>query len=279
MRVVVTGASGNVGLEVVAALLDAGHDVRAVVRSTGRGEWPDGVDVFVGDLNQPVSLRPAWSGAQAAFILPGYPAMLLADARAAGVQRVVQLSGSSAEDATSNNVITRYMTTSERNVRGSGIAFTILRPCAFMSNTLQWVAQLRAGDIVRAPFADVAAAVIDPYDIGRVAAVVATAADDRHDGQVYRLSGPAALRPADRVAILADVLGRPLRFEAQPNPEAYAELSAQMPIEYVDAFFDFYVKGTIDESVLHPTVAQLTGKPPRPFHAWAQTHAASFAAQ
>ncbi|MET7465338.1 hypothetical protein [Nonomuraea sp. NPDC005501] len=49
-----------------------------------------------------------------------------------------------------------------------------------------------------------------------------------------------------------------------------------MPRQYVDAFFDFYVKGTLDESVVRPTVQEVTGRPPRTFEQWARAHAGAF---
>jgi uncharacterized protein YbjT (DUF2867 family) len=143
-----------------------------------------------------------------------------------------------------------------------------------MSNTLQWVPQLAAGDLVRAPFAGVSVAMIDPYDIAAVAAAALTS--DGHEGRVYTVSGPEPLRPADRARILGEVLGRDLRFEGQPDDEARAEMSASMPAEYVDAFFDFYVSGTLDESQPQPGVRDVTGRAPRTFRQWAEAHAGAF---
>src|SRR5438874_1727010 len=131
-----------------------------------------------------------------------------------------------------------------------------------------------AGDLNRAPFAGVAVAMIDPYDIAAVAAAALTA--DGHEGRVYTVSGPEPLRPADRTRILGEVLGRDLRFEGQPDDEARAEMSASMPAEYVDAFFDFYVTGTLDESQPQPDVRDITGRAPRTFRQWAEAHAAAF---
>ena len=137
------------------------------------------------------------------------------------------------------------MLRSEAAVKGAGIAWTIVRPFAFMSNALRWRDQLREGDVVREPFANVPAAVIDPQDIAAVAASALRA--EGHAGHTYAVSGPAALLPADRVRILGAALGRALRFEAQPDDEARAQMSAQMPAAYVDAFFDFYVDGSLDD--------------------------------
>jgi uncharacterized protein YbjT (DUF2867 family) len=166
------------------------------------------------------------------------------------------------------------MISSEEAVRASRIAWTILRPCAFMSNAFRWIGQLRSSDVITLPFADVANAVIDPYDIARVAA--AALASDGHEGRAYRLSGPESLLPADQVRVLSLALGRDLRLEAQSDEEARAEMSASMPGEYVDAFFSFNRAGTLDESQVLPTVEEVTGAPPRTFEQWAERNAEAF---
>ena len=136
----ITGATGNVGQELVRALAGAGHQVRALTRRGDQAGLPAGAQAAAGDLNDPASLRPALDGAEGVFLLPGYADMpaVLAAARRAGVRRVVQLSGLSAGSGDMTNAITRYMTESEQAVRGSGLDWTILRPAAFMSNALQW---------------------------------------------------------------------------------------------------------------------------------------------
>jgi len=274
--ILVTGAAGNVGSELVRALADTGVQVRALTRSLAEGRFPPGVEGVAGDLNDPSGLRPILDGTDGVFLLPGYADMpgVLAEARRAGVHKVVQLSGMSAGSGDMSNAITAYMVMSEQAARESGLAWTILRPAMFMSNTLQWLPQLRAGDVVRAPFGHVRAAVTDPADIAAVAALALTAPG--HESRVYQLSGPEPLTPAERVAILGQELGRDLRFQAQTDAEARTEMSGAMPAHYVDAFFDFYVTGTLDESKVQPTVRDLTGTPPRTFAQWAAAHAASF---
>jgi uncharacterized protein YbjT (DUF2867 family) len=166
------------------------------------------------------------------------------------------------------------MIRSEDAVRESGVPFTILRPFGFMSNALRWRDQLSAGDVVREPFAEVAVAVVDPADIGAVAATALLV--DGHEGRVYVVSGPEALRPADRLRILGAALGRTLRLEALSDEEARAQMTAEMPVEYVDAFFDFYVDGSLDESQVQSTVREVLGRGPRTFEQWAAAHADAF---
>jgi uncharacterized protein YbjT (DUF2867 family) len=272
----VTGVTGNVGAEVVRALTAADQRVRGLVRSGRPAGLPPGVEAVAGDLNRPESLAEALAGVRGVFLLPGYDDMegVLAEVRGAGVERVVLLSGSSAASGDTGNAVSAYMIRSEDAVRESGVPFTILRPFGFMSNALRWRDQLEAGDVVREPFAEVAVAVVDPADVGAVATTALLA--DGHEGRIHVLSGPHALRPADRVGILGAALGRELRLEALSDDEARTQMSAQMPIEYVDAFFDFYVAGSLDESQVQPTVREVLGREPRTFEQWAAAHAGAF---
>ncbi|MGH3798551.1 MAG: NAD(P)H-binding protein [Pseudonocardiaceae bacterium] len=231
---------------------------------------------MAGDLNRPDSLSTALDGVRGVFLLPGYSDMpgLLAAIAQAGVKRVVLLSGGSAASGDERNAVSAYMIRSEAAVQDSGLPWTILRPSGFMSNTLQWVAQLQAGNLVRAAFANVRVAMIDPADIAAVAAKGLLGSGDADE--LHRITGPESLLPADRVRILAEVLGRELHFEAQTDADARVEMAATMPVDYVDAFFDFYVGGALDESPVLPTVHEILARPPRTFEQWATAHAAAF---
>jgi uncharacterized protein YbjT (DUF2867 family) len=274
--ILVTGATGNVGAEVVDALTRANVHVRALVRDASRAQLPSGVEPVEGDLDRPESLSAALADVDAVFLLPGYrdmPGVLraIADAHA---ERVVLLSGTSAASGDTSNAVTAYMMRSEAALLGSGVPGTILRSYGLMSNALRWIDQLKAGDVVREPFADVPVAMVDPYDLGEVAARALSS--DAHEGQTYLVSGGVAIRPADRVRILGEVLGRALRLDPLSNDEAHAQMSRQMPAEYVDAFFDFNVAGSLDESQPQSTVQEILGRPPRTFEQWAHAHVGAF---
>jgi uncharacterized protein YbjT (DUF2867 family) len=271
----VTGATGNVGSELVGALAAAGSPVRALVRRSGVA-LPAGAEPVLGDLDEPDSLTDALAGVMALFLLPGYADMagLLARARDAGVERVVLLSGGSAAHEDLDNAVSRYMTLSERAVRDSGLSWTFLRPRAFMSNALRWLPQLQEGDSVRVQFPNVAIACVDPADI---AAVAVKALAGGHDGMTYDLTGPEALRPAEQVAILTRTLGRDLACVELSDDETRAAMEeARIPAEYIEAFFRFYVDGTLDESTVHPDVPEVLGRPARTFEQWAKAHVADF---
>jgi uncharacterized protein YbjT (DUF2867 family) len=273
----VTGATGNVGAELVRAVAASGEEVRALIRrDEDRATLPDGAEGYVGDLNRAETLVDGLQGVRAVHLLAGYDDLppLLGEMRRAGVEHVVLQSSSAVPSGDMENAVARYHILSEQAVRDSGLAWTFLQPNSFMSNALRWLPQLAGGDVVREAFPNVPIATIDPADI---AAVSLTAFNsDRHRGRSYRLSGPESLLPAERLAILASVLGRELRFEGLSNEEARAQMSANMPQQYVDAFFSFFVDGTVDETTVLPTVEQILGRPPGTFEQWAIAHADAF---
>jgi uncharacterized protein YbjT (DUF2867 family) len=192
----------------------------------------------------------------------------------AGVRRVVLLSTGAVEGGDLDNYVVRFNVVSEAAVRDSGLSWTVLCPSGFMSNALRWRPQLHEGDTVREPFADLPVAVIDPFDIGVVAPRALT--EQEHAGHSYRLTGPQALLPAERVAILGEVLGRPLRLVPQPDDEAREAMSATMPAQLAEAFFAFSRGGTYLDNEVGPATARLLGRPPRTFRDWARAHAGDF---
>jgi len=274
--ILVTGATGNVGGELVHLLLDAGRPVRALVRNRGAATLPESVDLALGDLNQPSSLADALKDVQGVFLLGGHRDMpgLVGEIRRARVQRLLLLSSRSVVGGHPDNAIVEMWNVAEDAVRGSGLDWTILRASGFMSNALQWVAQLRAGNLVRAPFANARVAAIDPLDIAAVAMVSLTS--DGHTSRHYALSGPTPMVPAEMVAVLGSVLGRDLRFEAQSDAEVSEEMTRTGNPRFADAFFRFFAKGEFDDSPVLPTVQEMIGRSPRTFEQWARAHVHAF---
>ena len=275
MRFLVAGVTGNVGGEVAARLVDAGHHVSGVVRDPDV-VLPSGIDPVVGDLEQPDGLQLGEFAYDAAFLLPGYRDMdgLVAAVRRAGAGRLVLLSGLSAGSGDSSNEITAMMERSERAVKQAPGVWTVVRPTAFMSNCLRWSDQLATGDLVTLPFPHVASALTHPADIADV--VAAALESDEHAGSIHLLSGPQALTPEEQVAIVGRVLNRPLRFVPQSDEAAWDEMTAHMPRRQVEALFDFYVRGSLDESIVYPTITEVTGAPARTLSDWVDENRSSF---
>jgi uncharacterized protein YbjT (DUF2867 family) len=277
--ILVTGATGNVGGEVVRRLAADGAPVRALARRPDAVSLPDRVEVVAGDLSRPETLDDALAGVEALFLLGGFDTMadVLERASRAQVRRVVLLTSRCVIGGRPDNAVTGMWMESEAVFDRSGLPGTVLRPSGFQSNVLRWSDQLRAGDVVRAPWADVPIAAIDPADIAAVAA--AALRSDDYEGQALTLSGPEALSARQQLAVVADVLDRPLRFEPQPETDARKEMAGAMPEPFVDAQFRFFSGGEYDDSAVVDTVERVTGHPAGTLHAWAEAHRAELSAR
>jgi uncharacterized protein YbjT (DUF2867 family) len=162
----------------------------------------------------------------------------------------------------------------EAAVVESGLAWTFLRPGAFMANDLNWAAGIRAAGVVRGLGGDVATSPIDERDIAAVA--VRALLDDGHASQVYLLTGPEALPLVERVRILGDVLGRDLRFEEQTPEEAREQMLTHLPTEIVDSMLAMFAAAAGTVAEVSPTVREVTGRSGRRYADWAAHRAADF---
>jgi uncharacterized protein YbjT (DUF2867 family) len=280
--IVVTGATGHVGRELVAQLAGSRAVVRAVTRRPGASAFPAGVEVVKGDFDDRASLTAALRGAEGAFLMsaqavgsaphPTQDLALVEAAIDAGVTRVVKLSvldGGATEDP-----IGLWHREAEAAVTGSGLDWTLLRPGRFMSNALAWAPMIARGDTVSIPFAFRPTAPIDPADTAAVAATALT--EGGHHQRAYPLSGPQVLTPADELRILAGVLHRDLRLLEPPiETTRSGMIAAGMAAPVVDAIVARALAGQDGAEAL-PTVEQVLGRRPAPFSQWARNHAALF---
>jgi uncharacterized protein YbjT (DUF2867 family) len=279
--IVVTGATGNVGRELVRVLTAAGERVTATSRNISDGDVPAGVRPVRADLIDADSLRPVLDGADALFLQTGggsasqlRPRDIMDAAKAGGVGRVVLLS--------SQGVATRPESAShgslgagiEDAVRESGSDWTILRPGGFHSNAYAWAEPVRRHRTVAAPFGDVGLPTVDPADIAEVAAVALR--EDGHAGGVYELTGPAPTTPQERAAAIGDALGEPVRFVEQTREEAREQMLAFMPEPVVETTLAILGDPTPAERRVSPDVQRVLGRAPRTFEEWARRNAAAF---
>jgi uncharacterized protein YbjT (DUF2867 family) len=279
--IVVTGATGNVGRELVRALTGSGAEVRAVSRRITAADVPDGVRRHQADLTDAESLRPVLDGADALFLHDGGPSAHLLDvpylldvAKAGGVRRVVLLS--------SIGVVTRPDSAShggtgraiEEAVRQSGLDWTLLRPGGFQSNAFFWTESVREHRTVAAPFGDVGLPMVDPADIAAVAA--AALREDGHTGRAYELTGPALVTPREQAAALGAAVGEPVRFVELSRDEARAGMLRFLPEPVADTTLDVLGSPTPAELRLSPDVERVTGRAPGTFADWARRNAAAF---
>ncbi|MEV0389835.1 NAD(P)H-binding protein [Nonomuraea sp. NPDC050643] len=261
--ILVTGGAGNVGANVVQQLLDAGEKVRVITRDPGGRTFPDQVEVMPGDLTRPETLPTALSGVDRAFLFPVFDAVdgFLEAARQADLQHVVLLSSAAVTYPTPGWIGELHLRV-ERAIAASGLPWTHVRPDAFMTNDLAWAHQIINGGVVRGAHGNAAVAPVDPRDI---AAVAVRALLDHRVGEAYLLTGPQPLTQIDRVRIIAETIGRPLRFEEQPR-ERFREqmLRHGAPAPAADALLDELSEREGKTAQVLPTVEDVTGRPASP---------------
>ncbi|MEV6790921.1 NAD(P)H-binding protein [Streptomyces sp. NPDC051320] len=270
--IAVTGATGNVGRELVRILAGAGEAVTAVSRGEARA-LPVGVRHVRADLADPDSLRPALDGADALFLLVAGndPQSVLDAAKAGGVRRVVLVS--SLGVATRPDAY-RHPAAFEAALLDSGLDWTVLRCGGLNSNAFAWAESIRADRVAAAPFGDVGLPMVDPADVAEVAA--AALLRPGHAGSVYELTGPVPTSPRERAAAIGAAIGEPVRFVEQTRQEARAQMLAFLPEPVVDGTLAILGEPLPAERRVSPDVERVLGRAPRPFAEWAARSAVTF---
>ncbi|GAB3988203.1 NAD(P)H-binding protein [Actinoallomurus acanthiterrae] len=275
--ILVTGATGNVGRHLVTRLSAAGVAVRALTRDPEAAGLPEGVEAVAGDLADPDSLEAALKGVESVFLVWPFltaeqaPGVLEAIGRHA--RRVVYLSSLGVDDEAERqaDLINQFHADMERLIEKSGLEWSFLRAGTFAANALGWAEQVRAGDVVRYPFAG-AKAIIHEADIAAVAARTLT--EDGHVGAKHILTGPEALTTAERVQAIGEAIGRTLRFEKTPADVARERMLGD---GWPPALVDALLSAPDDQpAAVTSTVEEITGEPARTFRDWAVEHAAAF---
>ncbi|MEV7982769.1 SDR family oxidoreductase [Streptomyces sp. NPDC086519] len=280
--ILVTGATGTIGSDVVRQLAGRGAKVRALTRDPAKARVPAGVEVVRGDYGDPASLDAALSGATAVFLLrppgpdEGQDAALVGAARTAGVERLVKLSAIGTGDPDSGPSA-QWHVAGERAVRDSGLAWTVLRPSSFASNTLTWLPALRAGEPVPNMTGDGASGVIDPRDIAEVA--VRALLDAGHAARTYTLTGPEAITVPGQAAVLAEVLGRPVPTRNLSPDQTRDFLRTAWGMDGIRAEgvltgLAFVRAG--GNAVVTEDTQEVLGRPARTFREWAEDHRGAF---
>ncbi|WP_282700388.1 NAD(P)H-binding protein [Streptomyces sp. CC219B] len=280
--ILLTGATGTVG-RLVAARLRGRVPLRLMARRPERLGGPE-VEVVAADLADPASLRPALAGVRAALLVTSDPLTqahdehFLASARAAGVAHVVKLSALAVTDPRATDLITTWQRENERLLRDSGSAWTLLRPRAFMTNTLGWARSVREEGVVRGSGGAAANATVDPRDIAEVAARVLLD-PDAHAGRTYALTGPAAVSAVTQTQILGELLQRRLTYVELSPDEALRRLRERYPGPIAEALAESAARGLAGaKAQVDPAVGELLGRPASDYRTWARDHLAAFRA-
>jgi uncharacterized protein YbjT (DUF2867 family) len=276
--ILVTGATGTVGREVVSQLLAAGMSVRALVRDPATAGLPVEVQVLRGDLSDPGTVAAAVDGVAAVFLVwPFISAAAAADLAPTVVDviaehagRIVYLSSEGAGHDPDS-----FWAALERLVAGSGAEWTLLRPSGFAKNTLIWADQIRAEGVVRWPYGASARSLIHERDIAAVA--VRALIEDGHTHTTYVLTGPEALTQVEQVRTIGEAIGRPLRWEEISREHVRPALITAFGDEaFADAALDAWAAFQTRPERVTATVQEITGTPARSLLDWAHEHAEDF---
>jgi uncharacterized protein YbjT (DUF2867 family) len=260
--ILVTGATGNVGRQVLSGLEAAGEPVRGMSRTAGPG-------LVSGDLLEPSSLP--LDGVDKVFLLWPRPSDVgireAVDALAGRVKHVVYLSARFAE--------TGFWGVAENALKASGVDWTFLRSGGMATNTLGWAEMIRRDGEVRWPYGQAARSLIHERDLADVAIQALTTAG--HAGQTYELTGPSTLTQAEQVRQIGTAIGRPLRWtELSPAAARAQLLAAWGDPGFVDASLGHWASLVDNPEPVTDTVQRITGKPARTFAQWAVDHADDF---
>ena len=276
-KVLVTGATGNVGAQVVRQLSAAGVVPRALSRRSDAG-LPAGVEVVRGHQFDPAALGAALVGVDRVFLVwPAFTAGAAEEvAEAIGPRRVVLLSSGAVVDGVEEqpHPIGRFHAEVERAIRRAGAEWTFLRPHGFATNTRAWAPEIRAGDVVRGAYGRAASTLIHEADIAAVAVRALTATG--HAGASYELTGPEVLTKVEQVRVIGEALGRPLRWEELSREEERARSLSWLPEAVVDAVLDGQAEMVHRPSAPTTAVEEVTGTPARPFREWVADHVDDF---
>lgn len=280
-NILVTGATGRIGRQVVSELLSTDARIRALTRNPAEAGLPPEVEVVRGDLTAPDSLDEALEGVDAVFLLWTAPAEAVPaaiDRIAKNARRIVFLSSPHQTPHPffqQPNRMAVMHADIERSIEASGVEWTFLRPGMFAANTLLWWApQIRAGNVVRWPYGDAPTAPVHERDIAAVA--IRALLDGGHNGKDYVLTGPESLTQREQVMAIGEVIGRPLRFEEMTPDEARQEFKAPPPV--VNMLLNAWAAALGQPALVTSRIEEITGRPARTFREWVTGHAGEFRA-
>src|SRR5215468_1421640 len=284
--ILITGATGNNGQELVRQLTALGQRVRAFVRNPAEAAHlkRSNIELAVGDFDQSETLDVALQGVEKAFLLTPvaersvhWQTTFIEAARRTGVRHVVKFSGMGADSRTGPELLRLHGETDDR-LRGSGVPFTILQPNSFHQNILSSVNTIRAQGSFYLPLKNAAQSTVDIRDVSAVAAKVLTTSG--HEGKTYVITGPEALTFHQVAEKLSSVLGRNIQYVDVPlSTAADGMRKSGMPeweIRAVTELLGYFASGAA--ATVTDTIPRLLGRPAISFGQFVKDQRAAFLA-
>ena len=284
-KILVTGATGTIGSEVIKQLSSKQADIRAAVHSISKAEnlKEYNEQVVELDYNKPETFETALKGIEKVFCLVmAHPAVgkvsktFAEAAKKEGVKHLVKLSAYGA-DAGETFILAANHRLSEKAIEESGIAFTHLRPNVFMQNFINYYGtNIKSEGKLHLPHGDAGVGFIDTRDVAAAAAEVLTS--DGHEGKAYTLTGPESISYYDAVKILSEAAGKTICYVDVPKNSAIKEMKNNgapgFMIKVWINMADFTKSGGF--SPLTNTFEEITGRKPITFKQFANDHFRDF---
>jgi (4-alkanoyl-5-oxo-2,5-dihydrofuran-3-yl)methyl phosphate reductase len=281
--ILITGATGNIGSELVKQLLLKKIPVRVISRDEKKVSHLDpGVERVIGDRHDRSVVRKATQGADKVLMLAvlfdkNHEAdrLLVEEAKQAGAGQIVMISSASVHRK--GNEIGRLHREKEELIERSDVPWTFLRPGGFMSNAILWWAEtIKSQAKVFNPAGNGKTAPISPYDIAAVAAVALTSSG--HEGKAYDLTGAELLSAPDQVGILSKVIGKPIECVDIPvEVAAERAIASGLPENLVRSLAELWAELRKESPAFQTNeVERLTGQPAQTFETWCREHRAAF---
>ncbi len=281
MNVLVVGATGRVGRELIPQLLQNGARVTAVTRRAGTADLPAGAAVLEADASETVGAFTWPSDVDSLFLTPRAVGAALENvlrrAREREVTRAVLISSLTVGYGGGEPRFVEQFRRAEDAVKASGIEWTIVRCADFDANARVWIPQVLSSNVVHGAYGEAATASIHERDIAAVAALAF--ADRRHAHETYTLTGPERLSQREKVRLIGDAIGKELTWdELPPEDVRHAMIAAGVPPEIPARMLGYLASAADKKAPCTRTVRELLGRDALAFSQWARENAAAFLA-
>jgi uncharacterized protein YbjT (DUF2867 family) len=270
--ILIMGATGHIGKELIPFLLESGQSIRVLVRDEKKVAHLDPcIERAVGDWNKLETLTSAMVGVERVFLVTFETQQdinVIEAAKRARVQHIVKLS---TLEATEHKIkVGKWHYEREELIRTSGLDWTFLRPSMFMSNSIEWWSESikHQGSVFFPGGKKGKVAPVDPRDVAKVAALALT--QPEHNGQAYELTGSELFTIGEMVQVISGVLGKPIQYvDIPPVAAKLFMLKSGMDKVLVNALMEVLASLRKNEgAIVTDTVQRVTGDLPRTFEAW-----------